>query len=85
VVNVKNNIARKTGWEEDRKGKGLTPGEMAINMKFSEAYCNAYCTVSILSADFEILYAKESGGVPRLNLGARVKEPRVDVLYSTHI
>jgi hypothetical protein len=85
-VNEKNSIARKTGWEEDGKGKkGLTPGEIAINMKFSEAYCNAYCTVSILSADLEILYAKASGGVPRLNLGARVKEPSVDVLDSTHV
>jgi hypothetical protein len=51
-------------------------------MKFSEAYCNAYCTVGILSADFEILYGKGSGGVARLDLGARVRGPRVDVLYT---
>jgi hypothetical protein len=66
------------GWDKwmGLEGK-LTPGEMAIHVKFLDSYSRAYCTVSILSAVFGILYAQ---AVPRLNLGATVREPRVEVL-----
>ena len=52
----------------------LTPGLMAMNVKPSSANDNAYCTVNILRAALEILYA---GTGIIAYLSAWVMEPTV--------